>query len=275
MKSSLFAAAALAIAVFVFSCENSPYPGYTEVEKGIWYKLHYPGETEKKAGQEDVYEVKMTNSFGGTVFYDSELETPEGTLFMQSSASRYFSVLGEGDSATFLLPGGDLKLPGTPDTGMIQMNVKIVKIYTQDEFAKLNRITDQQAGEMARIQRYCRKNKLNLTTDQDGLYYTDVLQGKGAKPDTGGVISIHYKGYFMNGRVFDDTYERKEPLKFNWKEEGQVIPGFKLALRKMKEGGKAKIILPSHLAFGQGGSSTGIVPPNTPVIYELELLKIE
>jgi len=54
----------------------------------------------------------------------------------------------------------------------------------------------------------------------------------------------------------------------------QVITGLEIGIKKMREGGKAKIIIPSQLAFGENGSSTGIVPPYTSVIYEVTMLKV-
>ena len=62
--------------VFFFaSCEEEKYPGYSEAEPGIWYKLHIPGESGKKAGEEDYYEVIMYNKLGDEVIYDSQLES--------------------------------------------------------------------------------------------------------------------------------------------------------------------------------------------------------
>ncbi|CAN5390244.1 hypothetical protein BH09BAC5_BH09BAC5_20120 [soil metagenome] len=254
---------------------DSKYPGYTEVESGIYYKLHIPGETGKKAGEADFYEVRMQNKFGGKVFYDSEFENANGTLIMQSSASRYFSVLGEGDSATFILPGGDLSLPGMPDTGTVEMNVKIVRILSPDEVAKLEKSTDPDTDEQLLIHRYMAKNGLNIKPDSNGLFYISTLEGIGAKPSSGKTISVKYQGKLPNGKIIDSNLEATGPFTFTWGNEGQMIPGILKAISLMKAGGKAKIILPSPLAFGANGSSTGIVPPHTPVIYELELVSVE
>ncbi|HET6993006.1 MAG TPA: hypothetical protein VFJ43_16860, partial [Bacteroidia bacterium] len=72
-------------AIFLYRCTPvSRYPGYTEVENGIFYKLHIPGESGKKAGAEDYYEVRMLNKYNGNVFFDSDFENARGTMFMQS-----------------------------------------------------------------------------------------------------------------------------------------------------------------------------------------------
>lgn len=263
-------------AIFFSSCgESSKYPGYTEAEPGIYYKMHIPGENGKKAGPEDFYEVRMQNKFGGKVFYDSDLQTPKGTLLMQSSSSRYFSVLAEGDSATFLLPGGDLMMPGMPDTGMVEMNVKIIRILTPAEVDKMEKASDPDLDEQLFIHRYLAKNGLKITPDSAGLYYQSLKEGTGNKPAAGRTISVKYTGKLPDGTQVDANNPASEPFRFTWGEEGQMLPGILRALSRMKQGGKAKIILPSPLAFGIEGSANGIVPPHTPVIYELELVEVD
>jgi FKBP-type peptidyl-prolyl cis-trans isomerase len=262
--------------VFLISCkDDSAHPGFTEAEPGVFYKLHVPGESGKKAGQDDFYEVKMQNKYAGKVFFDSEFQNSRGTLLVLSSASRYFSVLSEGDSATFLLPGGDLNLPGMPDTGMVEMNVKIVSILTADEVQKREADQDPDTEEEMLIEHYIGRNKMDVKPDSLGVFYSLMTEGSGKKPVTGDTVRIHYRGSLMSGQIIDDSHRLKEPFMFIFGQEGQILPGLQAALWHMKAGGKAKIILPSRLAFGTEGSSTGIVPPHTPVVYELELVSVE
>lgn len=274
MKSSYTACISIfcfSLVLFFASCgEDSKYPGYTEAEPGVYYKLHYPGETGKKAGEEDYYEVIMLNKFGDDTIFDSQLESPSGTLFMQSNSSRYFSVLSEGDSATFLLPGGDLMLPGMPDTGTIEMNIKVVAVLTMEEVADRESMQDPDAGETLLIQRYLIRKGIAYTPDSLGAVILGSTAGTGAMPAKGDTVDIKIHGELLNGRVFDDS-ESYGGLSFTWGDEGQVIPGIKRVLAGMQEGGTVKIILPSRLAFGPGGSS-GIVPAHTPVIYTVELV---
>lgn len=261
---------AIALIFFFSSCEEEKYPGYTEAEPGVYYKLHIPGESGKKAGPDDYYEVIMLNRMGSEVIYDSEFESASGTLFMQSEASRYFSVLSEGDSATFLLPGGDLSLPGMPDTGTIEMNIKVVAILTPEEMADRESQVDYDAGEALIIQRYITKKNLNIKPDSSGSVLLESKPGTGAGPQKGDTVDVRIHGELLNGRVFDDS-DSYGGFSFTWGDEAQVIPGVRMVLSTMKEGGYAKIILPSRLAFGNGGSA-GIVPAHTPVIYTVELL---
>ena len=106
------------------------------------------------------------------------------------------------------------------------------------------------------------------------MYYFQIRKGKGYSPDSGRVALINYRGYFLNGRSFDSNYET-QPFEYVIGAEEQLIKGLEIGVRRMHEGEKAKFIIPSHLAFGSSGSSTGIIPPFTTVIYEVELLKVQ
>jgi FKBP-type peptidyl-prolyl cis-trans isomerase FkpA len=265
----------LLAAVLLHSCASgTDAEGYSEASPGVKYKLHFPGESGKKAGEEDFLEVRMQNKYAGKVFFDSEFENARGTLFVQSSTSPYFSVLAEGDSATFVLPGGDLHLPGMPDTGMVEMNVKVLRIISADELDKLERSTDPDTDEQILISRYLKRVSSPSQPDSAGVFLISETTGNGLEPQMGDTVRIQYRGALFNGQVFDDSYQRAAPFEFVLGDEGQILPGIHHILWKMKPGGKAKIILPSRLAFGPEGSSTGIVPPHTPVVYEVELVSV-
>jgi len=272
-----FKLAVLLISIIFCDCKSSSkYPGYTEVESGIFYQLHVPGDNGKKAGVSDYYELRMQNKYAGTIFYDSDYENSRGTLFMQSSSSKYLSVLEEGDSATFLLSGADLSLKNIPDTGLVEMNVKIVRILTKEEYEKIQNLADPDVNEQLLIQRYIEKNNFKTKPDSTGIYFIEQLIGKGAQPKLGNTLVVKYTGMLFNKHIFDSNGSTKDSyFSFTWGQSEQLIPGLILALSGMKVGGKAKIILPSPLAFGANGSTTGIVPPHTPVIYEVELISIE
>ena len=90
-----------------------------------------------------------------------------------------------------------------------------------------------------------------------------------AKP--GQKIRVHYTGKLMNGRVFDSSVERNEPIEFTYG-SGEVIRGWEQGIGLLKEGSKAIFVIPSHLGYGSSGVSD-IVPPNSPLVFEVEFLK--
>ena len=101
-----------------------------------------------------------------------------------------------------------------------------------------------------------------------------LQEGVGKLIEPGDTITINYEGKFLNGKFFDSTIKRNQPFQFVYGTEWQVIKGLEEALSLMYEGEKSLFIFPSELAFGSEGSSTGIIPPYTSLIFEVEILEV-
>lgn len=101
-----------------------------------------------------------------------------------------------------------------------------------------------------------------------GLIYQPIKAGTGAQPKSSDVVKVHYTGTFIDGKEFDSSVKRGQPLEFQL---GQVIPCWTEGLTKMKVGGKAKLICPSDIAYGDQGRPP-IVPGGSTLIFEVELL---
>ncbi|MGM0444153.1 MAG: peptidylprolyl isomerase [Fibrobacterota bacterium] len=107
---------------------------------------------------------------------------------------------------------------------------------------------------------------------EKGFYYIIETEGTGDTPQEGDQVSVHYTGSFLDGRVFDSSRKRGEPIQIA-AGAGQVIPGWDLALLEMKEGEKRTLILPPDLAYGSQGAG-GVIPPNAWLVFEMELVEI-
>jgi FKBP-type peptidyl-prolyl cis-trans isomerase FkpA len=123
------------------------------------------------------------------------------------------------------------------------------------------------------LRNFIEQQKIDVEPTESGMYFISVRPGTGKAVEIGDVVTVQYEGRFLNGRFFDSTIKSKQPFEFVYGSEMQVIPGIEYAIGRMREGEKALVILPSELAWGEKGSSTGIVPPFTSVVYEIELLK--
>jgi FKBP-type peptidyl-prolyl cis-trans isomerase len=255
--------------------QSSRYPGYDEIYNGVYCRLIDPGDGERKVKEGDYLELKMINSAGGKAFYNTVLQSARGTILLSFSGNRYFSALSEGDSAVILLPAGELKYPGTPDTGMVEMHIRVTRILDQGAYEKYIQQLDVEADEQLLISRYLKQQQSWAQPDSNGIYIESEIKGEGAYPEEKKTVRIRGEGTFLNGLVFDKSLSGVNGTSFSWGVEGQFVEGFEKMLKQMRVGGKAKIVLPSRLAFGTRGSVNGIVPPNTPVVYTLELLSIE
>jgi len=110
------------------------------------------------------------------------------------------------------------------------------------------------------------------TTSPSGLKFRDVLVGKGAQPKEGNTVVVNYTGKFTSGKVFD-TSVGKRPFEFQLG-RGQVIKGWDEGVGSMHVGGKRKLVIPPALAYGPGGYP-GVIPPNSTLTFDVELLKIK
>jgi FKBP-type peptidyl-prolyl cis-trans isomerase FkpA len=104
-----------------------------------------------------------------------------------------------------------------------------------------------------------------------GLIYQSLKDGSGASPAASDVVRVHYRGTFPDGKEFDSSYKRGEPTQFPL---NRVIKCWTEGVQKMKVGGKAQLICPPQIAYGERGTPGGPIPPNATLHFEIELLGI-
>lgn len=114
------------------------------------------------------------------------------------------------------------------------------------------------------------KKATGVITLPSGLQYRIIKEGTGAKPAATDKVKVHYQGSLTNGKVFDSSIERGEPIEFNVNE---VIPGWTEALLLMTVGSKWQLFIPSDLGYGDAGAGTDI-PPGSTLLFDVELLDI-
>ena len=119
---------------------------------------------------------------------------------------------------------------------------------------------------------FLEKNKKakGVVTTQSGLQYKIITKGKGATPGHTDIVKVHYTGTLLNGKKFDSSYDRGEPLEFKI---DAVIPGWTEMLELMKVGQKVIAWIPPHLAYGEDGRSSKI-PGHSVLVFEMELLDV-
>lgn len=108
------------------------------------------------------------------------------------------------------------------------------------------------------------------TTLPSGVVFESLAAGSGASPHATDTVKVNYRGTLPDGREFDSSYKRGQPISFPL---NGVIPCWTQGVQLMKPGGKARITCPSGLAYGERGAG-GVVPPNATLVFEIELISI-
>ncbi len=106
---------------------------------------------------------------------------------------------------------------------------------------------------------------------ESGIRYIIIEEGTGDKPERGSIVNVHYSGYLTDGTLFDSSVERGQPFRFVIG-QGQVIPGWDEGVALMRAGAKYRLIIPAELGYGERGA--GPIPPNSELIFDIELLEI-
>ena len=115
-------------------------------------------------------------------------------------------------------------------------------------------------------------NMGDVTTTADGLQIQDLTVGTGQEAKSGDTVTVNYLGTLTNGTKFDSSYDRNQPFTTQIG-VGQVIKGWDEGIVGMKVGGKRKLIIPPSL--GYGSQAMGSIPPNSTLIFEVELLDVK
>ncbi len=266
--------------------------GYSTTESGLQYQLHYLGDGERIPQQGDYLTVRATYLTLSDSIIIHPVEEGETSVMQINDAAvkggmeEGLQLLKAGDSATFVLDANAFFMqwpeiarpPWLKHIQQVKVNIKLLKIQSEKEYVEaiLLEMTDEEMDEQELLAQFI--DQLELDKDRhyiDGIYYVEERAGTGRMPQNGDILVVDYEGHFVNGDLFDATYDSGEQLEFRLGKEDQVIEGFEIGLRQMRVGGKSKLIIPSQLGFGSKGSNTLIVPPYTTLVYDVELKEIQ
>jgi FKBP-type peptidyl-prolyl cis-trans isomerase len=197
-------------------------------------------------------------------------------------------MMSVGDSLTIYISLDSIKtpIPGVENAKEAALGVRLTKIMSSEdankEAAEKKRVADEkkqvvlarnpevESMMQATIKEYnAGKLKDKLQKTASGLQYIIKEAGTGAAPQSGRVVSVNYYGALKDGKVFDNSFGRGEPIEFPLG-VGQVIPGWDEGIGLLKKGGKGVLFIPSALGYGAQGAG-GKIPANAELIFYVEL----
>ncbi len=273
----------------LFSCENEEYQGYTLKGNQLYYKLLAFTDQQLPVTPNSYVTFHISYSTpDDSVFFEAVRRAKIGEPSYPGSIEECFLMLHDGDSASFLILADNFytKTLGTslpdffPPNSFIKINIRVLSVKSAEEFEQEKKeflawIEDFGEYEKVVLKRYLEKHNLIYDPSDTTIYKINSQQGDNSNcVAPGDTVTVHYEGYFLNGKLFDSTRKRGEAFSFIFGTEWQVIKGLEKAIANMCKGEKSIFVIPSCLAFGEVGSSTGIIPPYTSIVFEVELLDI-
>ncbi|MDV6316797.1 FKBP-type peptidyl-prolyl cis-trans isomerase [Idiomarina sp. HP20-50] len=149
---------------------------------------------------------------------------------------------------------------------------EILNAMRQEVMEQRQNVLGKKSAEEGKAYLAENKKKEGVKVTDSGLQYEVLKEGDGISPSATDMVEVHYEGTLVNGEVFDSSYERGEPTSFPL---NRVIPGWTEGLQLMKEGGKYRFVIPADLAYGEREVGGGQIPPNSTLIFTVELLDVQ
>ncbi len=263
-----------------------------EIDKsGAIYKVEKSNIDGKPITEGTIVHGHYSVTFGDSLIFHN-FDKPASPMFGAMAQNRAFKgdlidglfLMKEGETFTFAFAYDSIKkVQQVPsffkENEYAYYKVEVTKAQSLEEFQKEQdsiqkeqmRINDSlQLVEMDRVLEYLSNNQIS-NIPFDNIYYKKLSSGSGEKPQANDQVKVHYTGKFLDGKVFDSSIPRNEPLSFTIG-KGQMIKGFEIGVKLMQKGEKAVIVIPSSLAYG--ARQRGEIPPYSPLVFELELVDI-
>ena len=235
----------------------------TKTASGLYYIVNNEG-TGKAPTESSIVDVDYKGYFlDGTVFAKNE-----GAIFNLSKEIPGFKeglqLFKEGGDGTLILPYelayGESGSDSIPGGAVLIFDIKVNAAYTDYEEYY------QERDELA-ITNYTEENNLNPEKTESGLYYIVNKEGTGKTPTENSIVDLKYKTYFLDGT----ENGKSESIILNL---STIFSGLREGIQLFKEGGSGTLIIPSRLAFGESGNSTGSIPSGTVLVFEIEVLAV-
>jgi FKBP-type peptidyl-prolyl cis-trans isomerase FkpA len=282
-------------ATFIVACNN---PSNKNMIDGYEYIVHDKGTGQKvNVGDYVSFTLKIEDDKGNILQEASSeplpaIQVPEGEV-PKNPGSQVISLIAQstiGDSLSLIMPKDSLKNmlpPGQDSLKHLAYVMRLVRAQSKEDYeAEQEKIRQEAAAQaellkarelevkdfVAEVNASIKNGSADIQDAEQGLKYIMHEEGTGVQPKVGDKVQVLYYGTLDNGDMFDNAFSRGKEFEFTIG-RGMVIKGWDLGIPLLKEGGKATLIIPSELGYGEAGAGANI-PGGSTLHFYVELVKV-
>ncbi|MCB9038092.1 MAG: FKBP-type peptidyl-prolyl cis-trans isomerase [Lewinellaceae bacterium] len=273
------------VAIGVSSCNSGPGGGETtELEGGRIIQHIKTGNPTPNPGDLISFHAYVRN--GDSLIFSTRQQGQEQLFQLPKEKEpgsppnpieQGLAMMGAGDSATVVVDLDSMpqKPRGFENANELFYDIAVLNVQSEEAYNKKRKEDRAVALDtilQSLIDEYKPGTPKELKETDSGLEYLILEEGAGEKPQAGQQVKVHYRGVLMDGTTFDSSLSRGEPIDFPLG-QGAVIPGWDEGIALLQPGGKAILVIPPDLAYGQRGAPP-VIPPNADLAFYVELVEV-